>query len=404
MRVLIADKFETVGVNGLRALGCDVVSEPGKKGAELVASVRAANPSVLVVRSTKVSGEMMDAAAQLALIVRAGAGVDNIDVGAASQRGVLVANCPGMNAIAVAELALALILSLDRRVPDCVAELRTGKWNKAEYSKARGLKGMTLGLVGLGPIGRAVAHRANAFELNVRGWSRSMSREGAVLVGVQLCRTWREVVEQSDIVSMHIAATPETRDFCNRAFFEAMKPGSYFINTSRGDVVDFDALTWAVKEKGIRAGLDVYANEPAAATAEFKEPLFASGGVVYGTPHIAASTDQAQLAIAAETVRIVRVFRETGAVENCVNLLPQSSGRRMLVVRHFNKPGVLAHVLSHISNAKINVEDMENVMLREEKTAIARIRLASTPNDGVLNAIRAGNSDIIALSLMEMPG
>lgn len=404
MRVLIADKFETAGVEGLRRIGCEVVIDPGKKGAELIAAVRAANPAILIVRSTKVDGALMDAAAQLALIVRAGAGVDTIDVGAASNRGIFVANCPGMNAIAVAELTFALILSLDRRVPDCVAELRSGKWNKGEYSKARGLKGLTLGLIGLGPIGRAVAHRANAFELNVRGWSRSMSHEGAVLVGVQLCRTWREVVEQSDIVSLHIAATSETRGFCNRAFFETMKQGAYFINTSRGDVVDPDALAWAIRERGIRAGLDVYSNEPPGATGEFKDPLFASGGVVYGTPHIAASTDQAQTAIAGETVRIVRVFRETGVIENCVNLSPPSNARRMLLVRHFNKPGVLAHVLSHISHANINVEDMENVMLRDDETAVARIHLASTPEDGVLRDIQSGNPHIIAISLMESPG
>ncbi len=404
MRVFVADKFEKFGIDELKRIGCEVISDPGKKGPELVAAVQAANPAILIVRSAKVSGELMDAAPQLALIIRAGAGVDTIDVSAASHRGIFVANCPGMNAIAVAELAFALILSLDRRVPDCVAELRAGKWNKGEYSKARGLKGLTLGLIGLGPIGRAVAHRANAFELNVRGWSRSMSHDGAVLVGVQLCRTWCEVVEQSDIVSLHIAATAETKGFCNRAFFEAMKLGAFFINTSRGDVVDTEALGWAVKEKAIRAGLDVYANEPSGATAEFKEPLFSGGGVVYGTPHIAASTDQAQMAIAAETVRIVRLFRETGVIENCVNLLPRSNARRMLLVRHFNKPGVLAHVLSHISHANINVEDMENVMLREDKTAVARIRLASAPEASVLKAIQAGNPHIIAISLVELPG
>jgi len=403
VRVFIADKFEPSGIEGLRRIGCEVESQPGKKGDELVTAVRASQPAVLVVRSTRVGGDLMDASPRLALIVRAGAGVDTIDVPAASQRGIFVANCPGMNAIAVAELAFALILSLDRRIPDCVSELRSGKWNKAEYSKARGLKGLTLGLIGLGPIGRAVAQRANAFELNVRGWSRSMSHDGAVLVGVQLCRTWREVVEQSDIVSLHIAATAETKGFCNRAFFEAMKPGAYFINTSRGDVVDADALAWAVKERGIRAGLDVYANEPTAATGEFKEPLFTGGGVVYGTPHIAASTDQAQMAIAGETVRIVGVFRETGVVENCVNLVPRSSARRMLLVRHFNQPGVLAHVLSHISHANINVEDMENVMMRDERAAVARICLASAPDKDVLRAIQTGNPHIIAVSLMELP-
>lgn len=403
MRVFIADKFEQAGIDELKKLGCDVTVEAAKKGPELTAAIGTSGAKVLIVRSTKVTKETIDAAGELALIIRAGAGVDNIDVAAASLRGIFVTNCPGMNAVAVAELAFGLILSLDRRVPDSVAELRAGKWNKSEYSKARGLKGRTLGIVGFGPIGRAVAQRATAFEMRVVGWSRSLVREGAKLPGVELCQTAREVAERSDIVSVHIAATPETKKLCDQAFFEAMRKGAYFINTSRGDVVDADALTWAIKEKGVRAGLDVYAAEPAQPTAEFKEPLFASGGIVYGTPHIAASTDQAQTAIAAETVRLVRVFRETGRVENCINLLPRSHARKMLIVRHHNRPGVLAHVLSHIGEANINVEEMENVILKDEHTAVARIRLAAGPSQATLDAIRGGCEHIIALTLVDLP-
>ena len=403
MRVFIADKFEQSGIDDLIRMGCEVIADAGKKGPELTAAIRDSGAKILIVRSTKVTKEVIEAAGELALIIRAGAGVDNIDVAAASARGIFVTNCPGMNAVAVAELAFALILSLDRRVPDCVAELRAGKWNKAEYSKARGLKDRTLGIIGFGPIGRAVAERAVAFEMNVLGWSRSLVREGAAVQSMRVCQTAREVADQSDIVSIHIASTPETKRLCDREFFDAMKPGAYFINTSRGDVVDAEALAAAIKSKSIRAGLDVYAAEPAQPTADFKDPLFGLPGVVYGTPHIAASTDQAQSAIAAETVRLVEVFRETGRVENCINLLPRSHARKMLIVRHFNRPGVLAHVLSHIGHANINVEEMENVILKDEHTAVARIRLAAAPPPTTLEAIRTGCEHIIAQSLVDLP-
>jgi D-3-phosphoglycerate dehydrogenase len=404
MKVLIADKFESSGIKQLEAAGCDVTCDPSLKGPDLAATVRKSCCEVLVVRSTKVTRETLEAGGLLALVIRAGAGVDNIDVAAASERAILVANCPGLNSVAVAELAMALILALDRRVPDCVADLRAGRWNKVEYSKARGLKGRTLGLIGLGRIGRAVAQRAAAFEMEVIGWTRSMAHEGATFPGVTLCRTPREVAERADVVSVHLASSAQTRGFINRALFEHMRPGAYFINTSRGEVVDAEALAWAVREKQIRVGLDVYAAEPATTTADdFRDPLFALDGVVYGTPHIGASTDQAQQAIADETVRLVRLFRETGHVENCVNLCPRSPARRLLVVRHRNRPGVLAHVLAHVSGAGINVEEMENIILADAITACAQIRLDAAPGPDVLDAIRTGCEHILAVSLLEIP-
>ena len=154
MRVLIADKFEQSGLDGLKSAGCEVFFQPGTKDAALVKAVADVHPDVLIVRSTVVS-EAVLAAGDLKLVVRAGAGYNTIDVAAASRRGIYVSNCPGKNSIAVAELAFGLILSLDRRIPDNVAALRAGQWNKGEFSKARGLFGRTLGLIGLGQIGRA---------------------------------------------------------------------------------------------------------------------------------------------------------------------------------------------------------------------------------------------------------
>src|SRR5215210_6197524 len=166
MRVLIADKFEQSGRDGLDAAGCDYSFQPDVKDEPLAEAIRGYQPDVLVVRGTKVSEPMLDAG-PLKLVVRAGAGYNTIDVAAASRRGIYVSNCPGKNAVAVAELTFALILALDRRIPDNVAELRTGRWNKKEFSKARGLFGRTLGLLGYGSIGQEVARRGLAFGTRV---------------------------------------------------------------------------------------------------------------------------------------------------------------------------------------------------------------------------------------------
>src|ERR671911_978297 len=182
MKVLVADKFEKSGIDGLKAAGCDVIYEPDLKDDALTQAIAASGADVLVVRGTKVTTPMLDAG-RLSLIVRAGAGYNTIDVAGASKRGIYVSNCPGKNAIAVAELAFALILGLDRRVPDNVAELRAGRWNKKEFSKAQGLYGRTLGLLGVGSIGQEMARRAGAFGLTTVVWSRRFDGEARPLSG-----------------------------------------------------------------------------------------------------------------------------------------------------------------------------------------------------------------------------
>src|SRR6187401_2894582 len=171
MVVLVADAFEKSGIGGLAAAGCEVIHDPSLDGEALSAALRHTRADVLVVRSTKVTAAMMDAGA-LALVVRAGAGYNTIDVAAASARGIYVSNCPGRNAIAVAELTFALMLAIDRRIPENVADLRAGRWDKQEYSKARGLFGRTLGLLGYGRIAQEVARRAHAFGMPLVVWSR----------------------------------------------------------------------------------------------------------------------------------------------------------------------------------------------------------------------------------------
>src|ERR687890_1784446 len=184
MKVLIADKFEKVGIDGLKELGCTVTSEPEVKADALPELIKRVDPHILIVRSKKVNADALRAGTALTLVIRAGAGIDTIDVAAASELGVFVSNCPGKNSIAVAELVMGLLLTCDRRIADQVSDLRQGKWNKAEYSKARGLFGRTLGIVGLGQIGREVARRAQSFGMQVIAWSRSLTHEEAGRLGI----------------------------------------------------------------------------------------------------------------------------------------------------------------------------------------------------------------------------
>ena len=387
MQVLVADQFEQSGIDALRAAGCEVSFAPGLKDQGLADEVAALRPDVLVVRSTKVSQAVL-AAGPLKLVVRAGAGYNTIDVAAASRLGIYVANCPGKNSVAVAELAFGLICALDRRIADSVADLRAGTWNKAEYSKARGLHGRTLGLIGVGGIGREMIPRARGFGMPVVAWSRSLTAEAAAALGVGLAASPEEVASLADVVSVHLALTPDTRGLLGAAFFEAMRDGAFFINTSRGEVVDEPALAAAIRTKGLRAGLDVFADEPAGGTGEFATELAGLPGV-YGTPHIGASTDQAQDAIAAEAVRIVTVFKETGTVPNVVNLATQTPATSSIVVRHLDRPGILAHTLDVLSAAGINVQEMENIVFDGAVSAVARINVEGELGTPLLDAISA---------------
>lgn len=400
MKILIADKFEESGRIGLRSIGCEISFQPDLKDDALVEAIAKEKPDVLIVRGTKVTEPMLEAG-PLKLVVRAGAGYNTIDVAAASRRGIYVANCPGKNSIAVAELAFALMLALDRRVADNVIALRAGQWNKKEFSKARGLFGRTLGLVGVGKIGQEMIPRAKAFGMPVIAWSRSLTDEKAEELGVERKDSPLDVACAADVVSVHVALKPDTRTLIGSDFFKAMKEGAYFINTSRGEVVDQDALVEAIHAKGIRAGLDVFAAEPTSGVAEFTDAI-AQEANVYGTHHIGASTDQAQEAIAAETVRIVKSFKETGQVPNVVNLAARTPATHRLVVRHRDRPGVLAQVLEAIKAEHINVQEMENIIFEGAEAAVARIHLDRAPTDAKLERLRAGSEDIIELSVLEI--
>jgi D-3-phosphoglycerate dehydrogenase len=387
MRVLIADSFERSGVDALTAAGMDITVDPGLSGASLAEAVAAQRPDVLVVRSTKVPEDVL-AAGPLKLVVRAGAGYNTIDVAAASKRGIYVSNCPGKNSIAVAELAFGLVLALDRRIVDNALDLRDGRWNKSAYSKATGLYGRTLGLIGVGGIGGAMIARAKGFGMKVVAWSRSLTPERAEELGIVALASPLAVAEMADVVSVHVALNDGTRGLCGADFFAAMKPGALFVNTSRGEVVDEAALTKAIEDKGVRAGLDVYADEPSGGSGDYTGAIGKNAGV-YGTHHIGASTAQAQEAIAAEAVRIITVFAATGNVPNAVNIAETTPAVCALSVRHLDRPGVLADCLDAISRAGINVQGMSNTVFAGAEAAVATISLEVVPSAELLETIKS---------------
>jgi len=387
MRVLIADSFERSGIDALTAAGMEITVDPALSGASLAEAVAAQRPDVLVVRSTKVPEDVL-AAGPLKLVVRAGAGYNTIDVAAASKRGIYVSNCPGKNSIAVAELAFGLVLALDRRIVDNALDLREGRWNKSAYSKAAGLYGRTLGLVGVGGIGGAMIARAKGFGMKVVAWSRSLTPERAEELGIVALESPLAVAAAADVVSVHVALNDGTRGLCGADFFAAMKPGALFVNTSRGEVVDEAALTKAIEDKGVRAGLDVYADEPSGGSGDYTGAIGKNAGV-YGTHHIGASTAQAQEAIAAEAVRIITVFAATGEVPNAVNIAVTTPAVCSLVVRHLDRPGVLAACLDAVSRAGINVQEMSNTVFDGSEAAVATISLEVVPSAELLETIKS---------------
>ena len=214
-------------------------------------------------------------------------------------------------------------------------------------------------------------------------------------------RPQREVADRADILSVHLALGPETRGLVDADILGRLRPGALFINTARAEVVDYEALEHAVRERGIRVGLDVYPDEPTAGTGKYDVPLARESGV-YGTHHIGASTDQAQEAIAAEVVRIVASFSRTGRVPNVVNLARRTPATHVLVIRHRDRPGVLAHVFEQLRQADINVQETENIVFDGAEAAIARINVDRPPSQAQLDAIAPGNENILSVQLVAL--
>lgn len=403
MRLLIADKLHSRAVEELRALPVEVTYEPDLTKETLEAKI--ADVGILVVRSTEVTAAALDKAKHLHLIVRAGAQVATIDVRAASKKGIYVANCPGKNASAVAELVFGQIVAIDRRIPDAVASLRAGKWERDDFGKAEGVFGKTLGVAGLGAIGREVAQRARAFGLHVLGYSRTLTPARAADLGIGHARSLEELASKSDILTVHMALTDRTRGIVSEKVFSALPKHAIFLNMARADLVDYTAMREAVKTRGLRCGLDVYPDEPKGKPT-YQTDLFsgrssADSGFIYGTPHIAASTDQAQLAIATETVRVIRSFLLEAHVPNVVNVTT-SVAHFQMVIRMVDKVGTLANVLAVLKRHDINVEEVANTVFEGGGASCAKLRIVSRPSEACLREVRAFE-EVLHIDVVTLP-
>lgn len=375
MKILLADKLHKKAVEAFGALpGAEVVNKPSLGPDDLAAELPGVE--ILVVRSTKVTAAALEKADKLGLIIRAGSGVNTIDVETASARGIYVTNCPGKNATAVAELAVTLILALERQLADNVIELRGGKWNKGRFSVATGLKGKTVGIVGMGQIGQETIERLKGFGVRILAWSRSLTAEKAAALGVEYVKDLPELAGRSDIVSLHLALSADTRGLINRDFLFRMPTGAFLINTSRAEVVDNAALLDAMNEKGLRYGSDVFEAEPSGKEAAYDNAV-ARHPNCYGTHHIGASTDQAEVETGMEAVRIAEAFVLGNPIPNCVNLRKVPTEGYALTVRHEDRVGVLAGVFNILKEHGLNVQEMENQIFSGAKAASARVLLDS---------------------------
>ena len=388
MRVLFADALDDVASKQLIDDGWDVMCDPGLRDDALAMRIRELNPHALVVRSTRIRAEHVADSTALGLIVRAGAGVNTNDLEACSDRGIFVANTPGQNALAVAELTLGLLVACDRNVVSAAAEVRAGRWRKAHHaSGARGLHGRTLAILGMGAIGEAVAWRARGFGMNLRAWSRSLDAKRARLLRVTPCATPAEAVRGADAVTVHCAATDDTHHLVSASLLAQMPDGCIVLNTSRHELVDEDALLDVVVNRGFRVGADVLSVEPKGA-ADVAHPLLSHPGVTV-TPHLGASTKQAAEAVALAVCDVLDQWRHTGRVDSAVNVARSVGRDGTLIVRHLDRVGVLAGVLDRLRHAQVNVGEMENITLNGRRAAIARIGVSGAVSQDVLTDLNA---------------
>ena len=398
MKVLLADALPDSAVQQLEAAGDEVTRLPDLTAETLPDHV--GGQEVLVVRSTKVTAAALEAADRLGLIVRAGAGTNTIDCDRAAELGIFVCNVPGKNALAVAELTMGLLIAIDRHIASGTADLRAGAWNKKAYSKADGLFGRRMGIIGVGDIGIATAARAWAFGIDVVAVAKPGRSDLAIAraeaAGIRWVDDLHELLATSDIVSIHVPGAPDTKGMVDADFLARMKDGAILLNTSRGDVVDEAALIAAMDSRGIRAGLDVFADEPGSGTADFDSALAKHPNVV-ATHHVGASTQQAQDAVTDGTLEAIDAYR-VGAPINCVNLNPVPTRAATLTVRHHDRVGVLANVLQLLRKEQLNVSNMQNRVFAGSKAAVASIDVGHLPTQSLIDEV-ISLDDVIYVSV-----
>lgn len=313
MKIVVPEKISARGIQEFESAGFQVVQLTPASVASGELAKELADADGLVVRSAvKVTAELLKSAPKLRVIGRAGVGIDNVDVPAATARKIVVMNTPGGSSVAVAELALGMMLALARQLPKADASTRAGGWEKKALEGTE-LNGKTLGLLGCGRIAAETAKRARAFDMKIVGYDPYCKPEAAKAAGITLLPL-DQVLAQADYLSLHLALTPETRNLLNDATLGKAKKGVRIVNCARGEVIDLDALQRALESGQVGgAALDVYPKEPAGAL-----PLFALPNVI-ATPHIGASTKEAQERVGTAIAVQIKEYLTKGEIANAVN-------------------------------------------------------------------------------------
>lgn len=386
MRILVACELPQSARDELEGLGVDLRYEPGLTPERLRAAVPGV--SVLVYDTLRIGPEVIERGDALQMLLHAGPGPGDIAVEAASHAGIFISNCPTQHAAAVAELTLGLILALDRRIVDQTLALREGRWARGELLDARGLAGRTLGILGYGPAGRAVAQMARCLRMRVLAWNPTAIPEAGTEHGVAL-RAWpRELAREADIITIQSFEGAAPSLVIDAEFLQNMQPGAYLIHVGASGVVDESALAKAIEERQLRVALDAYGSEPAADTGRIRSRLLELPGVI-GTQHAAEHSEQARRAIAEEVVRIVRSFLVSGEVLNCLNLLERSPATWQLFIRARDVVGVMASVLDVVRADGINVEEITSRVFLGARAAWCTVALDERPSNETVDAIRA---------------
>jgi D-3-phosphoglycerate dehydrogenase len=312
-RVLISDKLEASGVDLLRQAGMELDERPGLTGAALQEALRAAD-AVIVRSGTRITAELLENPGKLRAVVRAGVGVDNIDVAAATRKGIIVMNTPGGNTVSTAEHTITLLMSLARHIPAADASTRQGKWERGKFVGTQ-LAGKTLGVVGLGRVGREVARRAAGLDMKVIGYDPFLAPDRASQLGIESVSDLDQILTRCDFLTVHTPLTAETKDLIGAAQLAKMKRGARVLNCARGGIINEDALADALRSGHLAgAGLDVFLQEPPG-----DHPLLKLPTVVV-TPHLGASTTEAQESVAIEAAQLLIDYLTRGAVQFAVNM------------------------------------------------------------------------------------
>lgn len=399
MRLLLADPIDVEPLEELRILGVKVESRPDLSKETLAAALPGVG--ILVVRGTEVTREAMEASPELNLIVRAGSGTGAVDVGAASERGIYVANCPGQSAASVAELVMGMVVALDRRLVESTKAIQGGSFDKASFAREEGLFGRRIGIAGLGAVGREVLSRARAFGMKPYAFSRSLTQGRASRLDVGYAPSLERLAAMSDVFTVHLPLQPQTKGIVSRAVLASLPDGAIFVNTSRADLVDMDALAELAEKKNLRVGLDVFPGEPKEKDDAFASPILAAKRAVF-SPHIGASTRQAQRAVAEDVARIVRSFLTEEDVPNVINVCATSPARFVIVLRQLDKIGALANALAVFKRHGINIEEISNTVFDGARATCTKLRVSGRPSEACLKEIAAFD-EVLHVDVIPMP-